>query len=236
MAQYNTPGKKQQVEKMFNDIAPKYDLLNHVLSGGIDILWRKKVRKLLEPMKPKQILDVATGTGDLAIELAKLEPKKIVGLDIAAQMLEVGEQKIKKLKLDHIIRMVHGDSAKIPFSDNSFDAITVAFGVRNFENLQKGLQQMNRVLKPGGRVVVLEFSKPDKFLFKQIYLFYFKYILPVVGRTVSKHKEAYTYLPDSVAKFAEGKEFLEQLEMAGFKETRQKRLTMGIATLYWATK
>ncbi len=236
MTQYNTPGKKQKVEKMFNDIAPKYDLLNHVLSGGIDIVWRKQVRKLLEPLQPKQILDVATGTGDLAIELAKLDPKKIVGLDIAAQMLQVGEVKIKKLKLDHVIRMVHGDSAKIPFSDNSFDAITVAFGVRNFENLQKGLQQMHRVLKPKGRVVVLEFSKPNQFFFKQLYQFYFKYILPLVGRTISKHKEAYTYLPDSVSKFAEGQAFLDQMAMAGFHENKQKRLTMGIATLYWGTK
>ena len=132
--------------------------------------------------------------------------------------------------------MVHGDSAKIPFSDNSFDAITVAFGVRNFENLQNGLKQMHRVLKPNGRVVVLEFSKPSQYVFKQLYQFYFKYILPIVGRAVSKHQEAYTYLPDSVAKFAEGQDFLDQMEMAGFVKTMQKRLTMGIATLYWATK
>lgn len=236
MTKYKTPGKKQKVEKMFNDIAPRYDLLNHVLSAGIDIRWRKEVRKLLEPIKPMQILDVATGTGDLAIELANLKPKKIVGLDIAAQMLEVGTQKIKKLQLDEVIRMVHGDSAKIPFSDNAFDAITVAFGVRNFEDLHRGLKDMQRVLKPGGRVVVLEFSKPKGFLFKQIYQFYFRFILPVVGRLVSKHKEAYTYLPDSVSQFAEGEEFLDQMKIAGFVEAKQKRLSMGIATLYWATK
>lgn len=236
MSQYNTPGKKRKVEQMFNDIAPRYDMLNHLLSGGIDITWRKKVRKLLEPIKPQSILDVATGTGDLAIELSKLNPKKIVGLDIAAQMLQFGEVKIKKLGLDELIKMVHGDSAKIPFSDRSFDAITVAFGVRNFENLQKGLIEMQRVLKPGGRVVVLEFSKPKQFGFKQLYQFYFKFILPTVGRMVSKNSEAYTYLPDSVSKFAEGQEFLDQMQQAGFIDNHQQRLTGGIATLYWGSK
>ncbi|MDP2723247.1 MAG: bifunctional demethylmenaquinone methyltransferase/2-methoxy-6-polyprenyl-1,4-benzoquinol methylase UbiE [Bacteroidales bacterium] len=236
MDQYNTPGKKLKVEQMFNDIAPKYDLLNHVLSAGIDIRWRIKVRKLLKPIHPQSILDVATGTGDLAIELSKLQPKKIVGLDIAAQMLEVGKLKIKKAGLDQVIEMVHADSAEIPFSDNHFDAVTVAFGVRNFENLQNGLKEMCRVLKPKGRVVVLEFSKPNQFLFKQMYQFYFKFILPTIGKAVSKNKEAYTYLPDSVQKFAEGRAFLDQMKMAGFVDERQMRLTMGIATIYWASK
>ena len=235
MNQYNTPGKKLRVEKMFNDIAPRYDLLNHVLSAGIDIRWRIRVRRLLEPLHPQTILDVATGTGDLAIELAKLHPEKIVGLDIAEQMLEVGKQKIVKAGLHQLIEMVHGDSAEIPFPDNSFDAVTVAFGVRNFENLQVGLKEMRRVLKPQGRVVVLEFSRPNQFVFKQVYQFYFKFILPLVGKTVSKNSEAYTYLPDSVSAFAEGQEFLDQMETAGFKEVHQKRLTMGIATLYWGT-
>ncbi|MFA5418624.1 MAG: ubiquinone/menaquinone biosynthesis methyltransferase, partial [Bacteroidales bacterium] len=185
---------------------------------------------------PQTILDVATGTGDLAIELSKLQPEKIVGLDIAAQMLEVGKQKIAKAGLDQVIEMVHADSAEMPFPDNHFDAVTVAFGVRNFENLQNGLKEMCRVLKPKGRVVVLEFSKPNQFLFKQMYQFYFKFILPIVGKAVSKNNDAYTYLPDSVQKFAEGRAFLDQMKMAGFVDERQMRLTMGIATIYWATK
>jgi demethylmenaquinone methyltransferase/2-methoxy-6-polyprenyl-1,4-benzoquinol methylase len=229
-------GKKVKVEAMFNDIAPKYDFLNHFLSLGIDIQWRKKVRKLLAASQPKTILDVATGTGDLAIELSKLNPDQIVGLDIAANMLDIGKEKIKKKELDKVIEMQLGDSENMPFSSNTFDAVTVAFGVRNFENLQKGLKEMYRVLKPGGIVAILEFSKPKKFPFKQVYNFYFKYILPGFGKLVSKSKDAYTYLPQSVSTFPEDKDFLDELKLAGFMNNKQNRLTMGIATLYSAQK
>jgi demethylmenaquinone methyltransferase/2-methoxy-6-polyprenyl-1,4-benzoquinol methylase len=229
-------GKKVKVEAMFNDIAPKYDFLNHFLSLGIDIRWRKKVRELLAPYKPKTILDVATGTGDLAIELSKLHPDQIIGLDIAANMLQIGKEKIKTKKLDQIIEMQLGDSENMPFKDYSFDAVTVAFGVRNFEDLQKGLKEMHRVLKHGGTATILEFSKPKIFPVKQLYNFYFKYILPGFGKLVSKSKDAYTYLPESVSVFPEDKEFINELEKAGFRGNRQKRLSMGIATLYSANK
>ncbi len=227
---------KEKVRLMFNDIAPNYDFLNHFLSAGIDIRWRKKVRKLLKPANPKIILDVATGTGDLAIELSKLTPDQIIGIDIATEMLEFGRKKITAKKLDKIIELFEGDAEKLNFPDNNFDAITVAFGVRNFENLHIGLKEMQRVLKPGGIVAVLEFSKPKAFPIKQLYNFYFKYILPVMGKIVSKSNEAYTYLPDSVQTFAEDKAFLSELKKAGFKEAKQNRLSMGIATIYYATK
>jgi len=227
---------KEKVRAMFNDIAPKYDFLNHFLSGGIDILWRKKVRRLLAPNKPKRILDVATGTGDLAIELYKLKPDAIIGVDIATEMLEIGNAKIKRKGLDKYIDLYEGDAENLLFNENVFDAITVAFGVRNFENLNKGLKEMHRVLKPGGIVAVLEFSKPKGFPFKQAYGFYSKFILPTMGRAVSKSDEAYKYLPDSVQGFAEDKAFLYELEKAGFVKAKQNRLTMGIATLYSATK
>ncbi len=229
-------GKKEQVRTMFNDIAGKYDFLNHFLSAGIDKSWRRKVRKLLAPKKPEVILDVATGTGDLAIELAKLNPKTIVGIDIAADMLEVGKQKLKKKGLDNIIAMEQGDSEKIHFPDNRFDAVTVAFGVRNYENLHKGLKEMCRVLKPGGTVAILEFSKPHGFPVKNLYNFYFKNILPFIGKVVSKNSSAYTYLPQSVSQFPEDKDFLNAMVRAGFKNPQQNRLTFGIATLYSGTK
>ena len=228
--------EKESVRTMFNDIAPKYDFLNHFLSGGIDILWRKKVRRLLAPGKPKKILDVATGTGDLAIELLKLDPDSIVGVDIATEMLDVGREKIKNKGLENIIELQEGDAEDLKFTDNTFDAITVAFGVRNFETLQKGLKEMHRVLAPNGTVAVLEFSKPKTFPVKQVYNFYSRHILPRMGKVVSKSSTAYTYLPDSVQGFAEDKAFLTELEKAGFKKAKQKRLTMGIATLYYAGK
>jgi len=231
-----TEGKKVRVEAMFNDIAPKYDFLNHFLSLGIDILWRKKVRKLLAPHQPKNILDVATGTADLALELSKLNPEKIIGIDIASNMLEIGKEKVKARKLDSVIELRLGDSENLAFEDNSFDAVTVAFGVRNFENLQKGLHEMHRVLKPGGITAILEFSKPKKFPFKQVYNFYFSYILPGFGKLVSKSKEAYTYLPESVESFPEDAAFIKELEKARYVDVSQKRLTMGIATLYKAYK
>ncbi len=232
----NQKGKKEKVRTMFNDIAAKYDFLNHFLSAGIDKIWRKKVRKILSAGKPEIILDVATGTGDLAVELSKLNPKTIIGIDIAAEMLEVGTKKIKKKNLDKIIKLQVGDSENIDFPDNYFDAVTVAFGVRNYENLQKGLKEMNRVMKQGGKTVILEFSKPHKFPVKNIYNFYFIHILPKLGKMVSKNDEAYSYLPDSVSKFPEGKNFMNEMIDAGFKNPAQKRLTLGIATIYTATK
>jgi len=224
------------VQGMFNDIAPKYDLLNHLLSADIDKIWRKKLRKILAEDNPKIILDVASGTGDLAIELAKMPVEKIIGIDIAADMLEIGRIKIWKKGLEKIIQLQVGDSESIDFSDGYFDAVTVAFGVRNYENLGKGLKEMQRVLKPGGKVAVLEFSKPSAFPMKNIYWFYFKYILPVIGKMVSRHSSAYTYLPNSVAAFPEGEVFMNELLRAGFKNPTQNRLTFGIATLYIAEK
>jgi len=232
----NNEGKKVKVEAMFNDIAPKYDFLNHFLSAGIDIQWRKQVTKLLAPSKPKIILDVATGTGDLAIELCKLKPDSIIGVDIADEMLAIGRAKIQNKKLQNIIKLQNGDSENLNFADNTFDAVTVAFGVRNYENLNKGLKDMNRVLKPGGTVAILEFSKPKQFPMKNLYNFYFKYILPGFGKIVSKNNEAYTYLPESVERFAEDADFLNEMKKAGFVQVKQKRLTFGISTLYSGTK
>ncbi len=229
-------GKKEQVRSMFNDIAFRYDFLNHFLSAGIDIRWRKKVRRMLAPQSPKKILDVATGTADLAIELSKLKPQAITGVDIADGMLEIGRKKISKKGLDNMISLQTGDAENLAFEDNTFDAVVVAFGVRNYENLQKGLKEMCRVMKPGGTVAILEFSRPNAFPFKQIYNSYFRYILPGFGRMISKHEEAYTYLPDSVSQFKEGEAFLREMEQAGYRDVGQKRLTMGIATLYSATK
>ena len=228
-------GKKQKVERMFNDIAPRYDFLNHFLSMGIDIQWRKTLRKTLAPLKPKKILDVATGTGDLAIELSKLKPDSIIGVDIAEEMLNFGKKKIKKKKLDNIISMEVGDSENLRFNDHTFDAVTVAFGVRNYEDLQKGLKDMRRVLKPGAMVAILEFSKPKSFPFKNIYNLYFNTLLPTFGKAVSSHDSAYTYLPESVQNFAEDEAFIKEMENAGYKNCKQKRLTFGISTLYTGT-
>lgn len=228
--------KKEQVAEMFNNISPKYDFLNHFLSAGIDIIWRKKAIKKLKNHQPKLILDVATGTGDFAIEALKLNPEKVIGVDISSGMLDIGREKMKKKSLDHKIEMVLGDSEGLPFEDNKFDAIIVAFGVRNFEDLEAGLKDMNRVLKPGGKVVVLEFSKPRKFPVKQLYNFYFKYILPKLGRLVSKDSRAYTYLPESVKAFPDGKNFLSVLEGSGFKKTTWTSLTFGISSIYTGIK
>ena len=232
MTENKNRGKKQKVELMFNDIAHRYDFLNHFLSMGIDIQWRKTVRKTLQPFNPEKILDVATGTGDLAIELSKLRPDRIIGVDIAEKMLDIGKQKIRKKKLDNIISMEVGDSENLRFDDHYFDAVTVAFGVRNYENLQKGLKEMRRVLKPGGTVAILEFSKPKGFPFKNIYNLYFNTLLPTFGRAVSTHDSAYTYLPESVQSFAEDEAFLKEMKDAGYKNCKQKRLTFGISTLY----
>lgn len=227
---------KEKVKSMFNDIAYRYDFLNHFLSAGIDIRWRKKVRKLLAKTNPKNILDVATGTADLAIELSKLQPDHITGIDIAVEMLEIGKEKITAKKLSNVISLQEGDAENLNFDSNSFDAVTVAFGVRNFETLQKGLTEIHRVLTNKGVVAILEFSKPKAFPFKQLYNFYFKYILPIMGKFVSKNNAAYTYLPESVQNFAEDKGFIKELIKAGFINPVQKRLTFGIATIYYATK
>lgn len=228
--------KKEQVADMFNNIAGKYDFLNHFLSLGIDKGWRKKAIAEIARVQPKTILDVATGTGDLAIAAAKLNPDKIVGIDIAAQMLDVGRMKLKEKGLDELITMQVGDSEALPFADNSFDAITCAYGVRNFEHLEAGLKEMCRVLRPGGKLAILEFSHPKKFPVKQGYQFYFKYILPTLGKLVSKHSTAYSYLPESVMAFPEGQRFCEILAQCGFKEPKARPLTFGITTLYTATK
>ncbi len=228
--------KKQQVEQMFDHIAPRYDFLNHLLSMGVDRLWRRKAVRMLKRYVPSKILDVATGTGDFAIETVKVIPSEITGLDLSEQMLRVGEEKVTRLRLDHLIRFQKGDSENMPFPGSSFDAVTVAFGVRNFEHLEKGLQEFHRVLKPGGVAVILEFSKPRVFPFKQLYLFYFRRILPRIGRMISNDSSAYSYLPASVMAFPDGKDFLDILSRTGFSQVRQKRLTMGIATIYEAVK
>jgi demethylmenaquinone methyltransferase / 2-methoxy-6-polyprenyl-1,4-benzoquinol methylase len=229
-------GKKQQVEEMFDNISPKYDFLNHFLSMGIDIQWRKKVVKLVQEHQPKTILDIATGTGDLAIAMSRLKVDKIVGLDLSNGMLEVGRKKIQEAKLDQLIEMVQGDSENLPFEDNSFDVITVSFGVRNFENLEKGLSEINRVLKPNGKFIVLEFSQPRKFPMKQLYRFYSTKILPLMGRIISKDASAYTYLPESVAAFPYGDKFVEILHKVGFRDASARELTFGISSVYTSFK
>lgn len=228
--------KKQQVEQMFDNIAPKYDFLNHFLSLGIDKLWRKKAIRILSGYKSDYLLDVATGTGDFAIAASKLNPKKIIGFDLSEQMLQVGRTKVARLGLGEVIEFKKGDSEAMPFENGQFDAITVAFGIRNFENLNTGLKEFVRVLKPDGVVIILEFSKPKYFPMKQLYLFYFFGILPLIGRLVSKDSSAYSYLPESVMAFPDDQKFLSILQNAGFSRTRQKRLTFGIATIYIAQK
>jgi len=228
----NENTKKDQVAKMFNNIAPRYDLLNHLLSMGIDKLWRWKAISLLKAIKPKKILDIATGTGDFAISSMRLKPESVIGIDISIEMLNVGNVKIKNKKLDNIIKLQEGDSEDIQFNDNTFDAITVGFGARNFQNLNRGLKEMYRVVKPGGKVLILEFSKPKKFPIKQIYNFYFSNILPFWGRIISKDKSAYTYLPESVKAFPEGEEFLTIYKNCGFHDVEQVKLSFGIASIY----
>lgn len=229
-------GKKEQVAEMFNNISKRYDLLNHVLSLGIDILWRKKAIKMLKPENPQLILDVATGTGDFAIEALALKPRKVIGVDISAGMLDMGKRKITKMGLGDKIELQMGDSEKLLFEDNKFDAVIVSFGVRNFEDLEAGLSDMHRVLKSGGTTVIVEFSKPEAFPFKQGYNFYFKSVLPLIGRLVSKDNSAYTYLPESVQQFPYGDEFLNILKKVGFKDAKCKPLTFGISSIYIAKK
>jgi len=228
--------KKQQVEQMFDNIAPKYDFLNHFLSLGIDKLWRKKAIRILSGYKSEFILDVATGTGDFAVAASKLKPQKVIGFDISEQMLNVGRNKVKRLGLSELIEFKKGDSEAMPFGNEQFDAITVAFGVRNFENLENGLNEFVRVLKPNGVAIILEFSKPKYFPMKQLYLFYFFGILPLIGRIVSKDSSAYSYLPESVMAFPDDQKFLDILQKVGFESAQQKRLSFGIATIYIAQK
>lgn len=227
--------KKEQVAEMFDNIAPKYDMLNHILSFGIDKLWRRKAINILKKNNPKIILDVATGTGDFAIAACRIKPSKIIGIDISKEMLLKGRKKIKKKKFS-CIELQEGDSENITFENNFFDAATVAFGVRNFENLDNGLKEIVRVLKPGGIVIILEFSKPIKFPFKQFYSFYSYTLLPLMGRIISKDKTAYTYLPDSINEFPHGKDFLNILVQAGLKNVKQIPLTFGIASIYTGNK
>lgn len=228
--------KKQQVTKMFDNISKEYDGLNRVISFGIDVKWRKKVVQLVAETNPETVLDIATGTGDLAISLTETAANKIVGLDISDGMLEIGRQKIKKKSLDGVIQMIIGDSENLPFEDNSFDAITVAFGIRNFENLNKGLSEILRVLKPNGIFVILETSIPTKTPYKQGYKLYSKFILPNIGRLFSKDKSAYKYLSDSASLFPFGEELNNILRDIGFINVEDMPQTLGVATIYKATK
>lgn len=228
--------KKEEVATMFNNISKRYDFLNHFLSLGIDKIWRKKAIRLLKEVQPKSVLDIATGTGDFAIAALKLKPEEIVGVDISQGMLDVGIEKMKRKGVDDIISMQLGDSEKLPFDDDRFDALTVGFGVRNYENLEKGLTDMLRVLKPEGRAIILEFSKPRKFPVKQTFGFYSKRVIPFLGRTISKDKRAYEYLPESVEAFPEGQDFLDIMTKVGYKNVDSQLVSGGIATIYWGTK
>lgn len=221
---------------MFDNISPRYDLLNRVLSFGIDIRWRRKVIRFLQPYKPKHILDIATGTGDLAIACLHTGAEQVTGVDISEGMLDYGRRKIAARGLAEKISLVYGDSEQLPFPDNSFDAVTVAFGIRNFEHPDLGLAEMYRVLKPGAPLAILEFSQPKNRWFKRLYYFYFCNVLPMVGRLVSKDVRAYTYLPESVNAFPYGDAFVQKLQLAGFKNIQCNELTFGISTLYTAEK
>ncbi|WP_256012001.1 bifunctional demethylmenaquinone methyltransferase/2-methoxy-6-polyprenyl-1,4-benzoquinol methylase UbiE [Desertivirga xinjiangensis] len=229
--------KKEQVATMFNNISKTYDFLNHFLSLGIDIIWRKKAIGELKKDSPRFILDVATGTGDFAFEaLQILKPEKITGVDISSGMLEIANQKIRKRNLQQKFEVSLGDSEKLLFDDNTFDAVTVAYGVRNFENLEKGIADMLRVLKPGGKAVILEFSKPTMFPVKQLYSFYFNSITPAIGKVFSKDNSAYKYLPESVGAFPDGKKFTELMEKVGYRETKNRPLAFGICSIYTGIK
>lgn len=235
---YDSPStKKEQVGKMFDNIAHRYDLLNRVLSGGIDQIWRRRVTNLVKPLNPKRILDMATGTADLAIMMAqKLAPEKVVGLDISNQMLNVGRDKVGKRELSQIVELNWGDAENIDYPDGHFDAITVAFGVRNFQDLDAGISEMARVLRTGGKLVVLEFTRPRLFGFRHLYDFYFKYVLPVIGKWTSKDPKAYQYLYESVQAFPDYERFVQVLEKHGLKSQGMYPQTLGICCIYEAGK
>lgn len=224
------------VRDLFDSIAHRYDLLNHMLSGGIDYAWRRRAIGHLAGMRPQRILDVATGTADFAIAALRLSPVQVVGVDIAGAMLEIGRRKVKERGLDDVLILETGRAEQLRFESGTFDAATVAFGARNFEDLRGGLAEMHRVLRPGGKIVVLEFSRPAGFPLRQIYFFYFRRILPLVGRLISGSRDAYTYLPETVLRFPEGEAFLDILRDTGFVETEQERLTFGIASVYTGVK
>jgi len=228
--------EKKYVEEMFDDIAGKYDFLNHFLSLGIDKLWRKRVVKELKKHNPKQILDIATGTGDSAIALLKTNAEKITGVDISKKMLAEGQKKIDKKQLSHKIELIHCDGENLEFENDIFDAANVAFGVRNFENLDKGLSEIYRTIKPNGIATILEFSMPKNVIIKQLYSVYFFHILPFIGRLFSKNKYAYKYLPQSVKTFPKREQFIEHLQNAGFRQTRRISLSFGIAEIYIGIK
>ncbi len=229
--------KKEQVAAMFNDIAFRYDFLNRFLSGGIDIRWRKKALQELKSLAPKQVLDVATGTADVAmLAAAMLKPEKITGIDISDGMLDVGRKKIARAGLSGMIELLNGDSETINFPDHTFDAVTVAFGVRNFENLEKGLAEIKRVLKPGGKLVVLEFSQPRKSVAKGFYTLYMKIVTPNMGKLFSKNRNAYQYLDESIRKFPEGANFIQILDRLGYQQTYCKSLSLGICSIYCGQK
>ncbi|MCX6199088.1 MAG: bifunctional demethylmenaquinone methyltransferase/2-methoxy-6-polyprenyl-1,4-benzoquinol methylase UbiE [Bacteroidetes bacterium] len=230
---YNdTRSKKAQVEEMFDNIAHRYDFLNHLLTLGIDISWRKKAVKFIGSIQPKRILDVASGTGDFAFEALTLNPDKVVGFDLSEGMMNYGRQKAKDLKVEHIVEFVKGDSEKMPFADNSFDAITVGFGVRNFENLEAGLKEMYRVSRSGGKIAILEASMPHNTIIRALHGLYFGKIVPLIGRLFSKDARAYNYLPESVRAFPEGLEFVRILENIGFRNIEWQPLTFGVCAFY----
>ena len=235
---YNEDEKKSiQVERMFDNIAPAYDQLNHTLSWGIDKSWRKKAINWLKPFQPQRMMDVATGTGDFAIQACRvLNPKELIGTDISEGMMNVGRQKVKDAGLEDRISFAKEDCTALTFPDNRFDAITVAFGVRNFEDLDKGLREMHRVLDDNGKLVILELSEPEWFPMKQLYALYSKVVIPTLGKLLSKDRSAYTYLPQSIKAFPQGEVMKEIILKAGFSEANFKRLTLGICTLYTATK
>ena len=228
--------KKDQTAEMFDNISGNYDFLNHFLSAGIDILWRKKAIGKLTDHRPKTILDIATGTADLAIEAMSLQPENITGIDISVKMLDIGNKKIASKKLNSHIQLQVGDAENLPFENGAFDAVMSAFGVRNFENLEKGLKSMLRVMKKGGMVVILEFSKPQTFPISNIYKLYFKRILPIIGKVISNHNSAYTYLPNSVMEFPDGDDFLSIMSSCGFADCKKQRLSLGIVTIYTGIK
>ena len=228
--------KKDKVRNMFNSIAKRYDFLNHFLSFGVDYYWRRQVLKIIKEINPDRILDIATGTADLAILATKANPKSIEAIDISSAMLEVGKEKVTKKNLDKIISLKQADAENIPFEDKEFDLAMVAFGVRNFENLEKGLSEIYRVLKPEARLIVLEFSQPEKFPMKQLYTFYSSFILPIIGKIISRDSQAYTYLPESVKQFPAYNDFTLVMEDVGFKETYWKSLSNGISCIYVGKK